>query len=361
MILDFYIGKKFGRLFVLSLLATVTIFLLAALIDLLNYDSDQPVKYLLLYLLFSTPNIILQSMPIALLLASVSTISGLAVSNELAVIYSAGRSFYRTIGSILLISIFCALFYFFAAEFTITQTNALAKKNKIYYTKGVDYSLYEQVQSRSLKGREGYYYFSSLDEEKEMIYDGFSYLQVGSAGEPRYFYDAERLFYRKRSDDWLLQNVKIVKFNHTAEIEMVTQREDLLLHLPEDIDFFKKPRSPQELGLFKLIDVIENLKRQGTAVNQHQVELHSRFSFPLICILLTFMGAIPNSRGISRSVNPLARSISISAAIIFIYYLGFSIGNSLGKVNLLHPATATWGPTAVFAAITLFLIWRYRR
>lgn len=362
-LLDRYFGGEFARAFAFSILAFSSIMLLAAALDLRGAESAQPARHLYLFLLYSLPRIVVQILPAALMFAVCFTVAQFTMSRELVAVYSAGVSFYRALLSIFVVSAVAALMLFFANNFLVTPANRLANEQEELYKKGTrSASVKDLVFQKNLRGRKGFYFLYYFDRAKKQVIGGFNYFEIHSDGRPRFVYQSQSAQYEESTGDWLLSEARYLEFDSQGLVEKIENVAELRIRLPDDINFFARPsQNPNEMNIFELSDEIDRLRSLGFNAAPYQVEFHVSLAFPALCIILAIAGSIAGNMGNQRSGGPLVRAILLSTITILIYYFGFSIGASLGRNNVLHPAVAGWGPTGIFLAAMVVLVIRYRR
>ena len=175
-------------------------------------------------------------------------------------------------------------------------------------------------------------------------------------------FQANRAKYHEDSKRWTLYSGREVVFSETMRVETIETFAEREVSFPDNIDFFSNPgRNPNEMNVFQLYAEIQRLADLGFDTIPYEVQMHSNLSFPLMCIILTIVGSIAGHTGNLRSGGPLIRAILISTIAMFVYYLTFSLTESMGRKGVVHPALASWGPTAIFLGVAGLMIVRFRR
>ncbi len=360
MILQRHILSSFLASLGFSLCAFTFLLALAETFHLLGLQSDQDIIYVYYYLFYSLPRFAAQVLPIALLFGSCFSITQLNLRSELIAMYAAGLSLWRLILGPLLTSLALAVLYLAASETFLLQYSQTANSYKNAFLAGTYRQSKTFTRAQNLRGKEGFYYINYMPPESMSIKDGFSYLQMDDKQEPVHFYEADSAEYLPERKLWLLRDARIAYFDDNIRVTRTERKSTYLLALAEKPDFFRKrPRLPNELTMRELHKEINKKRRQGADPNEYIIELHSRLSFPLTCLFLCLIGAFGGASGRLRSGNSLSRSLFLCTIVILIYYLGFSLTNSLAKVALLHPALAPWLPLLLYAALS-FLVWKGR-
>lgn len=362
-ILDRYIGGEFIKSFAFALLAFSLIWLLYESFDKSKIDSDQPKIHLYLYLLLIIPGVVVKILPAALMFGVCFTVAQFTVSREMVAIFSAGGSFYRAIAPLLVVSGMTSVMLFVFNDFLVTPANEMANEQEDLLKKGTRQATVKNlVFQKNLRGREGYYFVYFFDADKLEIVGGFNYMSLAKSGQPRRMFQANRAKYHEDSKRWTLYSGREVVFSETMRVETIETFAEREVSFPDNIDFFSNPgRNPNEMNVFQLYAEIQRLADLGFDTIPYEVQMHSNLSFPLMCIILTIVGSIAGHTGNLRSGGPLIRAILISTIAMFVYYLTFSLTESMGRKGVVHPALASWGPTAIFLGVAGLMIVRFRR
>ena len=119
-----------------------------------------------------------------------------------------------------------------------------------------------------------------------------------------------------------------------------------------------RERDPSEMTVAEL-DAAIALKRQaGQPTFSESVELQRKFSIPFACLAFAAVG-VPLGIRPSRAVR--SRGFTMSLALIFIYYLLLTLGESLGQRGVLPAGIALWLPNILLSLLALTLFVRAAR
>ena len=88
-------------------------------------------------------------------------------------------------------------------------------------------------------------------------------------------------------------------------------------------------------------------------MNKYKVEVHKKFSIPFACILFVLLGA---PLGILAKRGGFAVSTSFSFGFFLLYYILLIVGEELADRNILSPLIGMWTPNLVLMLITVYLI-----
>ncbi len=90
----------------------------------------------------------------------------------------------------------------------------------------------------------------------------------------------------------------------------------------------------------------------------HWVEIHKKFSLPLVCFIFVLLG-LP--LGLMTGRGGRTGGLSLSMAIILLYYVLITAGEKLAIDGKITPFLGMWGPDILLAAVGLLLFVRSER
>src|SRR5262249_52960560 len=122
--------------------------------------------------------------------------------------------------------------------------------------------------------------------------------------------------------------------------------------------FEKNPEDPDEMAYEDLADYVRRLEHGGLRAEKYQVQLHQKFAFPWINLIVVVMGAALASR--LRSPNA-AVGFGISVWTAFFYVGLMRAGQALGQSGSLPPIIAAWFANALLGVVALTLLVQAQR
>jgi lipopolysaccharide export system permease protein len=143
------------------------------------------------------------------------------------------------------------------------------------------------------------------------------------------------------------------------------QKADTTLHVPEGIislkDFSKEERKAAlNMALVNIRDQNQNLENQKMIFNSLEdsnnkfiLEFHRKFALSATIIVLFFVGA---PLGAIVRKGGFGAPVVIAALLFMVYFVLFSIGESLANTNSVTPFWGMWMPTVVLAPIAVVLM-----
>jgi len=356
-ILDRYVGGRFLSAAVFSILAFLVIFVLVDIIERLDtfIDKNVPVLTVIQYYLLYAPYIVILTLPVAVLLASLFSVSSLSRHQELTAMKAVGLSLYRILTPLFLLAFLVSLACMLFGEFLIPYTNE--KKGHIWST---------QIKKRSpqagliqqdvyLQGSGGLiYYIREFDGRQQTGKDVL--LQK---------YEDEHLITRIDAREMIWSDGVWVFRDGLARLfvgqeENLTPFEELrrpdLLERPED--FLQKKKDPEEMNYRELRRYIRRVERSGGQTQKEQVDLYLKIAFPFASLIIVLFGA-PLASSPRRS--GAAVSFGISLFICFIYYSFLRLGQALGYKGTLPPLLSAWMGNMVFGVAGAFVLWKAKK
>ncbi len=130
----------------------------------------------------------------------------------------------------------------------------------------------------------------------------------------------------------------------------------LIVNFSYEIQYSTKvAKGVREKKSGEILADIKRLTKEGRKPYNLWVELYKRYSIPFAAISFVIV-ALPFSMVSGRSGKSV--SLGISIIIIFVYYIFYAMGESIGKEGVLHPLLAMWLPNIIFILIGAFFLYK---
>ncbi len=356
-----YLLKEMLTLFVLSLMALLSIYILVdffAKIDnaIENHAGVLPV---LLFLLNQVPFIMGKFIPLALLLATMLGLGGMAQNNEIVALQAGGVSIYRMALPLVLAGLVLAGVTFYINNNLVPVTSVRADHLKRSVIDGNKEKNIYNLKSLWYADRNIIYYFEDLDPAAETIGKALIY-RFSDDHRLSQRLDIDGLIYNSSEKRWLGRKVRlrdfrfrdgftdIVKFKHEENIEL-----DIGATFK---DFLVPHKEPDHMSLSELKSYIGKAKSVGLSHIEYSVEIFNRIIYPFSCPLMILL-AIPFSLA-SRRHGGAARGIAISLFLGFSFWVVLSLSLALGQGRLLRPLTAAIMPYIIYGLFSVFMLRR---
>ena len=128
----------------------------------------------------------------------------------------------------------------------------------------------------------------------------------------------------------------------------------LILSQQSDVHLGRMDTSLYAMPLSKLLQRIHEATNASDA-KRYQIEMHTRFAFPVACLVLMLMG-VP--LGVASRRGGKSSGIIFTLLLVFIYYFLSSTGIAIGHQSKLPAFLAVWSANLLFAAAGIFLLWQ---
>ena len=345
--LDRYLLREFLTYLVLGLFGFITIFVVVDIFEKIDVFLDHQARAWLVFrfYLYRAPEVIVQVLPVALLLATFLSLGQLNKFGELTAMRAVGRSLLRILRPVLVLAAVCSMAAYTLGEDVVPSANR--ERDRIYD---------EEIQH--LRPQEA-------SERADVTYLGTGgrifYMRLYLIGERRMhevsveeFHDGElvrRVDAAEASWDghrWVFSSGYLRSFVNGTERVQPFNRVVLpgIVERPED--FAKESRRPAEMSYGELRSYVEKLRASGSRVSNYLVDLHLKLAFPLVNFIVVLIGAAVATRLRMRSA---ALGFGLSVSIAFIYYAFMRAGQALGHNGALPPYLAAWLGDLVFGVV----------
>ncbi len=119
-----------------------------------------------------------------------------------------------------------------------------------------------------------------------------------------------------------------------------------------------RPPRLSDMSLTQLLAERHRLGRAGGRVTPVTVQIHRNLSFSFACLCFTLVGLPLGVRAHRRETNI---GLALALALLAAYYSFLLLGSALDTRPHLHPELIVWLPTALFLAVGGGLLWRLNR
>ena len=353
-IMDVYILRGFLTYFLWSLVACTTLFLLLTVFELLDdiiRNSISPV-YLVDYLIFLTPQVLMVVIPTSILLAVLINLGAMENNSEITAIKASGWSLYRLSLPIVTVSAFFSLSLFFMQDYILPYANN-RQDNLRSYILNKPARTSTRPDRKWILGDQGRIYNYEYFDSSQNLFVNLNVYDVdfNSSRLQRRIY-AEHA--RVGDGIWTLENGWLRDYE-SPEFERFEKK---AAHFPERAGYFKReifqPTESSKLTYFELRQYISHLRQSGYNAVGLQVELHKKAAFPASCLIMALVGT---PFAFSAGRKGAFYGIGVSIAIAIIYWGVSGAFEAMGSYGMLIPFLAAWSPNILFAAagLTLFL------
>jgi LPS export ABC transporter permease LptF/LPS export ABC transporter permease LptG len=319
-----------------------------------------PAPVVLKLLALALPNILVLTIPMALLFGLLIAIGRLSSDSEIIAIRAAGVD---------TATIYRPVFYFSFALFIVNLTlmNVLVPAGNSAWV-DLKARIFASTIEREIKPRVFYdeyenrvIYINDLNPAQGLWKGVFISDSTDPERQQIIVAESGKLAYQPKTNQaWVtLQNATTHVFSPRKQ-----ERYDLSANASQRFlmpdRFSQAPtrasRSLREMSLAQLLEELPHAKKRDPIdYRLTLVEIHKKFSIPFACLAFGIVGlplGITNRRGGKSS------GFSLSIAIILLYYILISNGEDLARTGRLPAVLAMWLPNLVLVAIGIFLLRR---
>jgi lipopolysaccharide export system permease protein len=352
-----YIAKEFWRNFLLTLAAFVSIYLIIDFFEKIDrlLRAQLHLGTILEYFAAKMPVAASQVLPAAVILAVIITFGLLSRHNETIAIKCAGLNVVRMLRPILLISLLLSLTLIVLNLYLnpwLTQ-----RVNIIWETKVDKKPTRELIELKYLwyKGDRAIFNISEflkstkvMENVKIYVFDQQFHLSQFIAAKKAQW----------TGNRWLFSDGMVQTFVPGGQIigETFDERTIIMTERPED--FANLERKVTEMNANDLHRYILRLERDGYDSRPYWVELQSRIAMSLTPLIVTLIGG---SIILWQEKSNIPLGVALGIALVFIYWLMYSVFLSLGQVGKMPIFLAVWLANILFGLAGLVVLARSSR
>lgn len=356
-LLDRYVLREYLGYVLLGLLGFITIFIVVDIFEKIAtfLDNRAPVDVIARFYLFRAPEVIVQVLPVALLLATFLALGQLNKFGELTAMRAAGVSLLRILRPVMAVAFVAVLVSLGLGEFVVPNANR--ERDRLYdeQIRNVPRNTVTERADVTYLGEGGRIFYVRLYLVTEKRMHEVS-MQEFEKGELVRRVDAAEAMWT--GTEWVFVSGFVRTFVDGKE------KAEHFARLPapgiseRPRDFAKETRKPGEMNYFELRQYVERLRASGARVANYLVDLHVKLSFPLVNFIVVLIGASLATR---LRMQSAALGFGLSIAISFVYYAFMRAGQALGHNGALPPYVAAWLGDIVFGAVGLLMIIQAQR
>ncbi|MEO8276404.1 MAG: LptF/LptG family permease [Thermoanaerobaculia bacterium] len=310
--------------------------------------------------LYSLPNIVVLTIPMALLLGILVGIGRLASDSELVALRSSGVSIYRLLRPVLLVAgILTLVNGVLMIELLPRGNRAVSQLYLDILTKTVSQQVEPRVFYNEWQGKVLYVFETSArDSEWKGVF-----LADAIPSERQEVIIARRgkLVVEDAGERVVLQLTDAIKHSfdfHSPKRYETSRHETLRIVLRDRFLSSERARmatkrGPRELRLDELRALAHDIAATPEQRRVARVGIHKMFSIPAACLA---MGLLALPLGFTNRHGGRSSGFAISIGVIVAYYVVISQGEDAARLGRISPALAMWFPDALLLVVGLILL-----
>ncbi len=354
LLVDDYVIRDFFVYFGMIVGSFLVLLLIFTFFELLKDINRVPLYIVGEYLLTVTPYFLYNTMPLSMLLAVLVTFSVFEKSNEITALKATGMSIYRVILPVLIMAGIVAAGLFFFDQFYLPQLNKRqdALRNQI---KGKPPQTYLRPDRKWIFGQHSTIYYYEFFDPDQNRFGSVSVFEF----DPQTFELTRRVYASRAhwSDDlqrWIFESGWVRDFHGMAIADYKPFEVSTFSELSEPPNYFKKEvKQSSEMNTQELRKYINDLAQSGFDVVRLRVQLHKKFAFPLMTLVMAVLAVPFALRGGRRGA---LAGVATAIGIALVFWVGMGFFEALGNASQLPPILAAWIPDLLFGLAGGYLL-----
>lgn len=354
-LLDRYVIRRFGFVFLLVLASGLSIYVIADLSETIEdvIKNRVPQEVVLEYYQYLVLQIFYDIAPILVLVTTLITFSLLSRSNEVTALKALGVSLFRlavpavaTAGAVVLFAIYLQAEVLPASNARVARLEDVIEARETPRT-------FRRADRQWLFGQGRYVYnYLRYDPRTEAL----QRLQAFEFDEQhrlvgRLF--AQQATYDEASGRWLFEDGWARRFDGVDVVDYSRFSAPRLVDYPETPTYFdSEVKAPEQMDYEDLESYIAELEASGQAVPELRVQLHNKIAYPVISLVMALV-AFPFAFRLGRQGALYGIGLSVVLGIVFIGIYAFF--STLGETAALPPLVAVWSPNLLFSFLAVYL------
>lgn len=307
-------------------------------------------KLLSILLLNQLPLLLMDIIPAASLFGVILFLGRLLRERELDVIRTSGVSLIKIMTPVFIGVFAICVGAFFWNDYIVPSANHRFQVELRRMSVKQDFPLFrEDVVFKAPQNR---FIYLKRVERKTGIIGGIMIFETGSQSKWPRIITAE--YGRIQKGIWELDRGVVHEFDKEGAVKSELKFGKMELMMTKDyLGFVSEEKGPNEMRTTELLKMIDLYRRSGLNMPAFQVFYQSKFSDPIISLILVFLAA-PLTVMTGRNSRWLG--LVFCFLIIMGYYALQVIGRTMGVNSLIAPWAAAWVPNLFFLVIGIFLL-----
>ncbi len=355
-LLDKYILKQVIEMFLMGVCVfTSIIFASDTFITLIKQISlfGIPFKVALMIIILNLPSVVVMTIPMGVLLATVMTLNGLSLKSEITVMRACGIGLNRIARPIFIFAIVMSVFSFIINESLVP---VMTKQSK-------DLALWALGQKNIPDGKQNFV-FKELGENgflKRLFYVGYcedktlyniTVLDTSKSGTIQVLQARQG---KTSPEGWNFEKGALYTVDSEGKVLNTTLFDDSKIKFGLDMTRELNKNVAKEMNFPKLVKYLATNVIPPEQKRVLIIELFDKIALPVTTIALVLIG-------VPLAITPprvrYNRGFLFSILIIFVYYLIRALSISFGESGKLEPFLAAWMPNIVLTIWGLILYYK---
>ena len=348
--LDRYIIKKWFFSFIPALIVLITVYLAGeavfSMTELLKKGFS--LSTVTLHFTLKIPTIFYQMAPVASLVASLLTMTGMKKSGEITAIFVSGWGVLRLSVPFIAASVAIGLFAFYINETLAPGANRISR-DMVRSGSGPGGSVLGRERIWLIEDGRVIHIHSTQEEGTVLLEPTVLQFEEGKIGELELRLDALKA--RWENGQWIAEKVHERRFSGGIMTDIISRDRTGLPIKTQPTEFFRVRRKPEEMNIHDLRQYVSSLRKAGLPSNWHYVRIYRKSSAAALSLIFTLLalpvGLLVPLRG------GAAVGVSLSLLLAVVFWSVFSLFLSLGYSGLIPPPVSAWGSQLLFLSLAV--------
>jgi LPS export ABC transporter permease LptG len=359
--LSFYALKSFLFNLLWAQAAFWFIFIIIDLVERLDKYIDRGIEFVqvLNYYIYYTPYILVLTLPVAMLLATLFCVGVMGRRNELLALRASGVPIWRLglpLGGIAMVIVALVVV---AGELVLPWADQRREAWKREKLKGIVDRSGMLINNLYAQGHDGrLFYFETFEPKTgtgtDVLVETFRGGRLVAAEEMATLkYEDRQWIGRKgRSRIFAVSDTAAISSDYLPFINRVYHE-----WTEEPDDFIARRVSPENMGYRELYHYIKAKEEVGGDTTVERTDFQWKFSYPLINFVIVLFG-LPIAVRVRQS--GMALNFGIAMAITFVFRVLIEVFRSFGHNGDFSPEVSAWVPIGIFFVAGVFMLSRIR-
>jgi lipopolysaccharide export system permease protein len=355
-LLDRYIARECAKVLGLCLVVFVGIYVVVDLFEKLSrfLQANVGAEVIVRYYLFRLPKIFTEVLPVAVLLACLLSVGGLARNNEVLAMKMGQIGALRIALPCLAVGLAASLVAWMTVEYLAPRASERALNIERTEVRRLPAHRVTRDSDIWYRAQDDRFVHISLIETQTGTIRGMSIFELSPDFDLLRRIDAREASFD--SETWILRNG--FQLELTADPIRIAPFEEMTVSLKEGPEEFARvARSPEEMSYAQLRRYIDRLVKSGVGATRYLVDLHAKVATALVSLVMAILGV---SFGLRTGRSGVMIWVGVCIPMGFLYYMLLVLGFSLGRGGAIPPLVAAWLPNLVFGAAGVVSLWRLR-
>jgi lipopolysaccharide export system permease protein len=316
-------------------------------------EADASIGVAMKFLLNSLPQILIYTLPMSVLLASLLAFGRLSSDCEIIAFKAHGISLYRLILPVIFMAFGLTVLSLLFNEFIVPNSSYEARK--IVFEVLARKTLQEMssnlvIRETSEDGIERIIYARKYNLKQGVMEDVVVNEYMGR--QPVRVTYADKALWEYNT--WSLLGGKTYSYDADGKVNSLISFKRTTMSIKKSpMDISNTQKFPEEMSSTELKERIARDKSMNLDYHWLEVQYHAKFAAPFACVVFAMIG-VPFGLRPHRSSSSVGFGVSL--VIIFFYYIMMVTFATIGNFNVLPPFIACWMPNIIFGIVGCYLI-----